>query len=93
MVWLAWSGWLTAVLLSVLWLWQRWRSRPRPVPDDPREGWHCVLQTADGRDVSVRRIKEGSAPTRIERGHGHLSSHWYRLSEVKGQALIYRPES
>ena len=51
-----------------------------------------LLLDPDGRPVSQRKILDGSAPTRIHRGHGKLKPTWYRLTKVDGLVLTYTPE-
>lgn len=89
-----WAGW---ALTGGVWAYRAWPRTPPPPPPPPRpdpvtDGWRCELRNADGVVESIRRINDGSAPTRIERGHGHHTSAWYRLVAVDDLALIYQPE-
>ena len=56
------------------------------------DGWSMLLLDRDGRPVSQRKILDGSAPTRIHRGHGKQRPVWYRLTHVEGLVLTYTPE-
>jgi len=88
----AWAGWATTVGGYAAWrFWPQAPPPPPPPPDPVTEGWHQVLLNATGERESVRRVRDGSAPTRIERSHGRTHV-WYRLVRVEGLSLIYEPE-
>lgn len=95
---LALLGWALWMVTGGLWLKQAWPRVPPSIPPPPAwledpvtDGWHCRIHDERGAVQSLRKVREGNIPTRIQRGHGNQQE-WYRLSGIEGQALIYTPD-